>query len=63
MAKEEQAEMAIEMVTIKIPKDPMNEGDTIVDVGINGVFYHLERGEKIEVLKHVGELLEVSDDI
>ena len=45
-------------IRIKIPKDPLNKGETTVPVGINGYFYYIKRGETGEVPKTVADLLE-----
>lgn len=50
-------------VRIKIPIDPMNKGDKVVTVCINGHLYRINRGETVEVPAVVAEVLEQSEYI
>jgi hypothetical protein len=53
----EAALSAEEKVRILIPVDPHNRDDLTVDVGINGCFYKLKRGESVDVPGSVATLL------
>lgn len=59
MAKEAgKAINATEKVKVKIPVDPLNPKDEVVPVCINGYFWYIKRGERVEVPKVVEEILE-----
>lgn len=45
-------------VSVKIQKDPLNPKDGVVPVCINGYFYQIKRGEKVEVPETVADILE-----
>lgn len=47
-----------EKVKVKIPIDPLNPKDNTVPVCINGYFWYIKRGERVEVPKVVEEVLE-----
>ena len=49
-----------EKVTIRLPRDP-NEKQQEVTVGINGIFYKIQRGKSVEVPRAVAEILENSE--
>lgn len=44
-------------VRVKIPFDPLNKGDTVVPVGVNGYFLDVPRGETVEVPETVADIL------
>lgn len=46
----------MEQVTIHVPEDPVNEDEKVVIVGINGVFWPIERGKEVKVPKAVAEV-------
>ncbi|WP_028547234.1 hypothetical protein [Paenibacillus taiwanensis] len=46
----------MEQVPIHIPEDPVNEDDKVVVVGINGVFWPIERGKETMVPKVIAEI-------
>lgn len=59
MAKEAGKEInKEEKVKVKIPVDPLNPKDEVVPVCINGYFWYIKRGERVEVPKVVEEVLE-----
>ena len=46
-----------DLVEIKIPIDPLNKTDKVVDVIINGYRWTIERGKEVKVPRAVKELL------
>lgn len=46
----------MEQVSIHVPVDPANEEDSMVVVGVNGVFWPIERGKEVKVPKVVAEV-------
>ena len=46
-----------DLVEIKIPIDPLNKTDRIVDVIINGYRWTIQRGKEVKVPRAVKELL------
>lgn len=46
----------MEQVSIHVPVDPTNEDEKVVVVGVNGVFWPVERGKEIKVPKAVAEV-------
>lgn len=46
-----------DLVEIKIPIDPLNKTDKIVDVIINGYRWTIQRGKEVKVPRAVKELL------
>ena len=47
-------------VKIRLPKDPLNKGNTHVPVVVNGYAYQIERGKDVEVPETVRDILEDS---
>lgn len=45
-------------VRIKIPVDPLNVGDVVVPVMINGYMWRINRGETVDVPEQVAKILE-----
>lgn len=50
----------MEQVHVHIPIDPNNEDDKVFIVGVNGVFWPIERGKTVKVPKAVAEVYEDS---
>ncbi len=46
-----------DLVEIKIPIDPLNKTDKVVDVIINGYRWTIERGKEVKVPRAVKQLL------
>lgn len=46
----------MEQVSIQVPEDLVNEDEKVVIVGINGVFWPIERGKETKVPKVVAEV-------
>lgn len=44
-------------IEIKIPKSEL-KGDNVIEIGVNGYNYLIQRGEKVKVPKTVAEILE-----
>ena len=51
-----------EMVTIKIPKDPVDKWNDSLFVGLNGRRYLIKRGVFVEVPKPVAEIIQHSEE-
>lgn len=49
-----------EKTKIRIPIDPLNKGDLIVPVVINGYLWSIERGKSISLPENVVKILEES---
>lgn len=49
-----------EKVTIRLPRATGDEAQEVT-VGINGIFYKIQRGKNVEVPKAVAEILENSE--
>ena len=47
-----------EMVTIKIPKDPVDKWNDSLFVGLNGRRYLIQRGKFVEVPRPVAEIIQ-----
>ena len=50
-------------VRIKIPVDPLNLGDVVVPVMINGYMWRINRGETVDVPEQVAKILEEQKNI
>ncbi len=46
-----------EKVHIRIPVDRVNQGNNSVTVGLNGVFFTIQRGKDVEVPRAVAEII------
>lgn len=44
-------------VTVRVPVDRVNAGNTGITVGLNGVFYTVQRGRDVQVPKAVAEII------
>ena len=44
-------------VKIRVPVDRVNAGNTTMVVGLNGVFYTIQRGKDVEVPKAVADIV------
>ena len=53
----EAAVSAQKKVRILIPADPKNKTDMNIEVGINGCFFNIPRGESVEVPESVAAVL------
>ena len=53
----EEAIAAQKKVRILIPADPKNKSDMSIEVGINGCFFSIPRGESVEVPESVAAVL------
>ena len=51
-----------EMVTIKIPKDPVDKWNDSLFVGLNGRRYLIQRGKFVEVPRPVAEIIQHSEE-
>ena len=49
-----------EKVSLRVPVDRVNAGNTSITVGLNGVFYTIQRGKEVVVPKAVAEIVRQS---
>jgi len=58
VAKATEAAIAAQKkVNIFIPADPKNKSDMTIQIGINGCFFNIPRGESVEVPESVAAVL------